>query len=108
MGGGSSSVAAYPNLASFPVGGSIGVIYIAEDTNVLYRWDGVAYVEVSSAIYNYANLASFPVVGLTDAIYVANDTNYMYRFDGVGYVLLSPVTSNSNVAATLFNYYNFI
>lgn len=35
------------NLAAFPVSGAIKTLYIAEDTNKLYRWTGVAYVEVS-------------------------------------------------------------
>lgn len=33
----------YPNLASFPLVGDPYVIYIAEDTNDKYRWDGVTY-----------------------------------------------------------------
>lgn len=37
----------YPNLASFPVTGDENKIYIAEDTGATYRWDGLAYIEIS-------------------------------------------------------------
>ena len=37
----------YANLAAFPATGVAGVIYVALDTNKLYRWSGSAYVEVS-------------------------------------------------------------
>jgi hypothetical protein len=35
----------FPNLASFPVVGEDGKIYVAEDTNKTYRWSGSSYVE---------------------------------------------------------------
>ena len=37
----------YANLASFPVSGSTGIIYVALDTNKTYRWSGSAYIEIS-------------------------------------------------------------
>ena len=54
------TVEEYANLASFPLVGSADTIYIALDTNVLYRWNGTAYVElspniVSSLVFNDAN-----------------------------------------------------
>jgi len=39
----------YANLASFPVTGETGKIYIALDTNLTYRWSGSVYVEISPA-----------------------------------------------------------
>lgn len=39
----------YANLASFPVIGETGKIYIALDTNLTYRWSGSTYVEISPA-----------------------------------------------------------
>jgi hypothetical protein len=36
----------FADLASFPLTGSVGVLYIAQDTNFLYRWDGSVYVPV--------------------------------------------------------------
>jgi hypothetical protein len=40
-------VVEYPNLASFPVTGEAGVIYVALDTNKTYRWSGSIYIEIS-------------------------------------------------------------
>jgi hypothetical protein len=39
----------YPNLASFPVTGETGKIYVALDTNKTYRWTGSTYVEISQS-----------------------------------------------------------
>lgn len=38
----------YPNLASFPVDGEAGKIYIALDTNKTYRWSGSTFVYITS------------------------------------------------------------
>lgn len=46
----------FPSLASFPVTGSSGVIYLAIDTGKIYRWGGSSYVEIS------------PSPGSTDAV----------------------------------------
>ena len=40
----------YANLAGFPVTGESGKIYIAQDTNITYRWSGSAYVEISASL----------------------------------------------------------
>lgn len=37
----------YADTNAFPTTGESGVIYIAADTNLLYRWNGSTYVEVS-------------------------------------------------------------
>jgi len=39
----------YANLASFPLIGETGKIYIALDTNLTYRWSGSVYIEISPA-----------------------------------------------------------
>lgn len=36
----------YSTLSAFPATGTPGIIYIAEDTEYLYRWSGSAYVQV--------------------------------------------------------------
>jgi hypothetical protein len=48
------TVEEYPNLAAFPLVGTADTIYIALDTNVLYRWDTglTSYVELSPNIIN--------------------------------------------------------
>jgi hypothetical protein len=40
----------FANLASFPVTGETGKIYIALDTNLTYRWSGSIYVEISQSL----------------------------------------------------------
>jgi len=47
--GSSIEVLEFANLASFPATGEAGIIYVALDTNLLYRWDGAAYVGVGGA-----------------------------------------------------------
>jgi hypothetical protein len=37
----------FSNLASFPVSGENGVIYVAIDSNKTYRWSGSTYIEIS-------------------------------------------------------------
>ena len=40
----------YANLASFPVTGESGKIYVALDTNKTYRWGGSTYVEIAQGL----------------------------------------------------------
>jgi hypothetical protein len=49
-------VVEYANAASFPATGAAGIIYVALDTNKIYRWSGSVYVEIS------------PSPGSTDAV----------------------------------------
>lgn len=39
----------YADLASFPATGELDILYVAQDTNLAYRWDGTAYVEVAKS-----------------------------------------------------------
>lgn len=45
----------YANLAAFPVTGSTGKIYVALDTNFVYRWSGSAYIQITSATVGGSN-----------------------------------------------------
>lgn len=40
----------YNTLSSFPPTGEDGKVYIAEDTNLQYRWSGTQYVEISPSL----------------------------------------------------------
>ena len=40
----------YGNLSTFPVTGETDKIYVAQDTNLTYRWSGTRYVEISQSI----------------------------------------------------------
>jgi hypothetical protein len=48
--GGVDDIKEFADLASFPVVGEASIIYVALDTNVIYRWSGSAYVEISSSL----------------------------------------------------------
>jgi hypothetical protein len=48
--GGVDDIKEFANLASFPVVGEASIIYVALDTNKIYRWSGSAYVEISSSL----------------------------------------------------------
>lgn len=40
----------YANLAAFPATGTAGIIYVAIDTNMTYRWGGSGYVNISQSL----------------------------------------------------------
>lgn len=77
----------YANLAAFPVSGATGVIYVAEDTGVCYRWTGASYLKISDDdVLEFANLAAFPVSGSGATLYIAADTGLVYRWNGSAYL----------------------
>jgi len=43
-------VVEYANQAAFPGTGNSGIIYVALDTNKVYRWSGSAYTEISESL----------------------------------------------------------
>lgn len=49
-------VLSFADLSSFPLIGDAGIIYLAEDTNKIYRWSGVSYIEVSQGITDHTLL----------------------------------------------------
>jgi hypothetical protein len=73
-----SQVRTFANLAAFPASGSLKTIYIAEDTNKTYRWDGSTYVEIS------ASAATSLTIGTTP---IASGTIGRVLFQGTGNVL---------------------
>jgi hypothetical protein len=40
----------YANLAAFPGSGTTGIIYVAIDTNMTYRWGGSSYINISQSL----------------------------------------------------------
>jgi len=73
-----SQVRTFANLAAFPASGAVKTIYIAEDTNKTYRWDGSTYVEIS------ATAATSLTIGTTP---IASGTVGRVLFEGTGNVL---------------------
>jgi hypothetical protein len=55
----------YANLAGFPASGDTGKIFVARDTNKIYRWSGSAFIEIS------------PSPGSTDSV-TEGSTNLYY------------------------------
>jgi hypothetical protein len=51
-------VVEYANLAAFPPTGETGKIYVALDTNKIYRWSGSAYIEISQGITDHTLLTN--------------------------------------------------
>ena len=47
----------YPMVIDFPIPGVAGKIYVSLETNILYRWDGVDYTQISSRNVNTDDLA---------------------------------------------------
>lgn len=70
------------NLASFPVTGEIGKIYIALDSNRTYRWGGSVYVEVSNPFSgSYADLSNKPTLGTAAALDAGTGANNLVQLD---------------------------
>lgn len=57
--------------------GSPGVLYMTQDNNQLYRWDGVKFSKVDGYL-PYANFSAFPVTGLEGIFYYDEAEKEMY------------------------------
>lgn len=53
----------YANLAAFPNPGQAGIIYLALDTNIIYRWSGSTYIEISGGDVAWADITGKPTFG---------------------------------------------
>lgn len=84
-------------LASSP--GSAGVLYLTQDDNQLYRWDGAAFAKVDGYL-KYANFASFPLTGLAGIFYIDESTPELYYWDGAAYQPLSGSGGGGNTDIT--------
>ena len=70
-----SQVRPYANLGAFPATGAVKTIYIAEDTNYIYRWNGTAYIEIS-----VADLVGYvPYTGATQDVNLGNYDAYVNK-----------------------------
>jgi hypothetical protein len=59
--GGVDDIKEFADLASFPLVGEASIIYVALDTNKIYRWGGSSYVEISSSLaLGTTNTTAFP------------------------------------------------
>ena len=79
----------YANASSFPGTGDTGKIYVALDTNDIYRWSGSAYVKVSDAV-STADQATALATART--ISLSGDVTGSTSFDG---------SANVSITATI-------
>lgn len=90
----------YANLAGFPVTGSTSTIYVALDTNKIYRWSGSAYIEISvggGTADAAIKLSTARTIGMTGDV-----TWTSAAFDGSGNVTGAATLANSGVTAGTF------
>lgn len=72
----------YDNKTKFPATGEAGKIYVANDTNLTYRWSGTAYVEISPSL----------AIGTTSSTAAAGNHNH----DSVYYKKTDTVANATN------------
>lgn len=80
----------YANLAAFPVSGETSKIYVALDTNRIYRWSGSAYIEISPTVGTTWGGISGTLSNQTDLQTALN--NKQNTLNGTGYVKMSSTT----------------
>jgi hypothetical protein len=90
-------VLSYTNLAGFPGTGETGKIYVAEDSNKVYRWSGSVYVEISSS----ATAGEALKLTTPRTITTTGDASYSVSFDGSANVTsaITLATVNSNAGS---------
>jgi hypothetical protein len=87
-----SDVLEYANLAAFPVTGTSNKIYVALDTNKVYRWSGSIYVEVSANSGVWGAITG-TLANQTDLINYIKTQNLFYQTVGHNYFSQSPSTT---------------
>jgi hypothetical protein len=92
-------VLSYTNLAGFPGTGETGKIYVAEDSNKVYRWSGSVYVEISSS----ATAGEALKLSTPRTITTTGDASYSVSFDGSANVSAEIALTNSGVVAGTYN-----
>lgn len=83
-------------LANFPGTGETGKIYVALDSNKIYRWSGSVYVEISPAAGN-ADTAT--KLATARSISATGDASWTVSFDGSGNATAAMALANSGVGA---------
>ena len=83
----------YANLAAFPATGAEGVVYIADDTDVVYVWDGAAYQDVTTLPSGLFSISD----GTTTVPVAPSDTITFQENANIGSVLKFEVASGDIV-----------
>jgi len=94
-GGFATALEFYPTYGDFPAQGQGGILYIAEDTNYIYRWDG-AYVQVgggslvwgqiTGTLSNQTDLQSALDGKVDENTAITGDTKTKITYDSKGLV----------------------
>lgn len=92
-------VLSYAAIVNFPVAGETSKIYVAEDTNKIYRWSGSSYIEISSA----ATADTALKLSTPRTISTTGDATYSVSFDGSTNVSSAITLANSGVTAGTYN-----
>jgi hypothetical protein len=87
-----SDVLEYANLAAFPVTGTSNKIYVALDTNKVYRWSGSVYIEVSANSGVWGAITG-TLANQTDLVNYVKTQNLFYQTVGHNYFSQSPSTT---------------
>jgi hypothetical protein len=90
----------YAASANFPATGETGKLYVALDTNDVYRWSGSAYVKVSDAVSS-ADQASKLATART--ISLSGDVSGSTSFDGSANVSITATVANNSHTHTASN-----
>ena len=85
----------FPGTGAFPDPGAGPNLYLAEDTDIVYRWDGAHYQvvfdpDLANDVLEYEDRGHFPETGRHGKLYIAVDTGSLYRWDDTGYAELLP------------------
>lgn len=86
----------FANLSAFPVLGESGKIYVAIDTNKIYRWSGSNYIEISATAGNSDTATK---LATARTIAATGDATWSVSFDGSINVLGALTLANSGVSA---------
>ena len=93
----------YTDSSYLPAVGTTEIVYITEDNNRGYLWDGTKYVPLFSDVKAYATKANFPATGQADRIYIDKDQQAAWYWDGSVYILISGATGSMSSAPYRFS-----
>lgn len=81
----------FTNLAAFPATGETGKIYVALDTNKVYRWTGSVYIQVNASVSSADTATKLATARL---ITLTGDVSLSFYFDG-SQDITGPLTLNN-------------
>lgn len=91
----------FADLASFPATGETGKLYVAQDTNFVYRWTGSQYVQVSNGVNEISDLTDVDASGIVDGqVLVYNGTSMQLEPGNIQNVIQENIALVGNGTAT--------